>query len=109
MINTVKIQGVGYLVNGSMSVPSSEGNRHYQGIQEWIAEGNTPEPEFTQEADKMFQEWLSENPGKELVSASTGSGEKEDSFGRRIGKSNRRQQITREYTIKKLPNVSSAQ
>ena len=48
MINTVKTQENGYLVNGNMSVPNVEGNRHYQEVQEWIAEGNTPEPEFTQ-------------------------------------------------------------
>jgi len=47
MINTVKIQGEGFLVNGNMSVPQAEGNRHYQEVLEWIAEGNTPEPEFT--------------------------------------------------------------
>ena len=34
----------GYLLNGSMSVPMAEGNRHYKMIQDWIAEGNTPEP-----------------------------------------------------------------
>ena len=44
MINTVKIQGEGYLVNGTMSVPNAEGNRHYKEVLEWIAEGNTPEP-----------------------------------------------------------------
>lgn len=48
MIETVRIQGEGYLVNGSMVVPKAEGNRHYQEVQEWIAQGNTPEPEFTQ-------------------------------------------------------------
>jgi len=48
MIETVKIQGDGYLVNGTMSVPAVEGNRHYKEIQDWIAEGNAPEPEFTQ-------------------------------------------------------------
>lgn len=47
-IETVKIQGDGYLVNGTLSVPIATGNRHYQAVQEWIAEGNTPEPEFTQ-------------------------------------------------------------
>ena len=49
MITTVKIQGDGYLVNGNMSVPKAEGNRHYQDVLGWIAQGNTPEPEFTQE------------------------------------------------------------
>lgn len=48
-IETVKLQGEGYLVNGTMSVPKVEGNRHYKLVQEWIAEGNTPEPEFTPE------------------------------------------------------------
>ena len=48
-IETVKIQGESYLVNGSISVPKSEGNRHYKLVQEWISEGNTPEPEFTAE------------------------------------------------------------
>ena len=46
-INTVKIQGEGWLVNGSMSVPNSGGNSDYHEVQEWIAEGNTPEPEYT--------------------------------------------------------------
>ncbi len=44
MINTVKIQGEGYLVNGINNVPATEDNRHYRAVQEWIAEGNTPEP-----------------------------------------------------------------
>lgn len=48
-IQTVKLvndqdgNASGYLVNGSMSVPMAEGNRHYAMVQEWIAEGNTPE------------------------------------------------------------------
>ena len=49
MINTVKITKNGYLVNNSLSVPNSSSNRHFQEVQTWIAEGNTPEPEFTQE------------------------------------------------------------
>ena len=43
-IQTVKFQENGYLVNGNMFVPSDPENRHYQMVQEWIAEGNTPEP-----------------------------------------------------------------
>jgi hypothetical protein len=46
-IETVKIQGDGWLVNGSMSVPNDGGNRDYHEVQEWIAEGNTPDPEYT--------------------------------------------------------------
>lgn len=38
----------GYFLE-ELRVPLAEGNRHYQQIQEWIAEGNTPEPAFTEE------------------------------------------------------------
>ena len=47
-IQTVKIQGEGYLLNGSMSVPKADGNREYELIKEWLKD-NTPEPEFTEE------------------------------------------------------------
>ena len=46
-IETVKLQDSGYLINGNMSVPNDPANRHYVMVQEWIAEGNTPAPEFT--------------------------------------------------------------
>ena len=46
-IITVKLQASGYLVNGNIYVPNSEGNRHYQQVQEWLL-SNTPEPELTQ-------------------------------------------------------------
>ena len=49
MIETVKIQGQGYLLNNTMSVPKANGNREYELIKQWLAEGNTPEPEFTDE------------------------------------------------------------
>ena len=45
----VKQKENGYLLNDNMSVPNAPGNRHYQMIQKWIAEGNTPEPEYTPE------------------------------------------------------------
>ena len=48
-IITVKIHGEDYLVNGTMLVPNIEGNRHYELIKLWLAEGNIPEPEFTEE------------------------------------------------------------
>ena len=48
-IKTVKIQGNGYLLNGSMSVPQANGNREYELIKEWLAQGNVPETEFTEE------------------------------------------------------------
>lgn len=48
-IKSVKIQCEGYLLNGNMSVPKANGNREYELIKEWLAEGNTPEPEFTEE------------------------------------------------------------
>ena len=49
MIDTVKIQGEGYLLNGSMSVPQANGNKEYELIKEWLAQGNVPESEFTEE------------------------------------------------------------
>lgn len=48
-IQTVKIQGEGYLLNCSMSVPKADGNREYELIKQWLAEGNIPEPEFLDE------------------------------------------------------------
>ena len=48
-IISVKIQGNRYLLNGTMSVPKADGNREYEAIKQWLAKGNTPEPEFTEE------------------------------------------------------------
>jgi hypothetical protein len=48
-IESVKLQSNGWLLNGTMSVPMADGNMEYEAIKQWIAEGNTPEPEFTQE------------------------------------------------------------
>lgn len=48
-VQTVKIQGQSYLLNGTMSVPKADGNSEYELIKQWISEGNTPEPEFTEE------------------------------------------------------------
>ena len=45
----VKIQGQCYLVNDEMTVPKADGNKEYELIKQWILEGNTPEPEFTEE------------------------------------------------------------
>ena len=47
-IESVKIQGQGYLLNGTMSVPQANGNREYELIKEWLAQSNVPEPEFTE-------------------------------------------------------------
>ena len=47
IIETVKTQRYGYLVNGTMSVPNDPANRHCADVLAWIAEGNTPAPEYT--------------------------------------------------------------
>jgi len=47
-ITTVKLQESGWLVNGNMSVPNDPANRHCVNILEWIAEGNTPAPQYTE-------------------------------------------------------------
>ena len=46
-IQTVKIENDGFRVNGNMCVPVSLDNADYVLVAEWIAEGNTPAPEFT--------------------------------------------------------------
>jgi len=48
-ITSCKTQESGYLVNGNMSVPNDPANRHCVNILEWIAEGNTPAPQYTDE------------------------------------------------------------
>lgn len=57
-IQTVKETEGGYLVNGTMSVPKAEGNRHYAMVKEWLDAGNTPEPQFTEE--ELFEQKASE-------------------------------------------------
>lgn len=57
-IKSVKLQGEGYLVNGSMSVPNDEQNRHMKDVKVWLDAGNTPEPEFT--AEEIQAQELSE-------------------------------------------------
>ena len=47
-IQTVKIQGQSYLLNGKMSVPKADGNKEYEILKVWL-ETNIPEPEFTRE------------------------------------------------------------
>ena len=37
----------GWLINDTMSVPNDPANRHCADVLAWIAEGNTPAPEFT--------------------------------------------------------------
>ncbi len=46
-ITSCKSQESGWLVNGNMSVPNDPANRHCADVIQWIAEGNTPAPEFT--------------------------------------------------------------
>jgi len=46
-ITSCKLQEQGYLVNGNMSVPNDPANRDCADVLAWIAEGNTPAPEFT--------------------------------------------------------------
>ena len=46
-ITSCKSQESGWLVNGNMSVPNDPANRHCADVLAWIAEGNTPAPEYT--------------------------------------------------------------
>ena len=47
-IVSCKTQESGWLVNGNLSVPNDPANRHCVNILEWIAEGNTPAPQYTE-------------------------------------------------------------
>ena len=64
VIQTVKVQGESYLLNGVFGVPKSDGTKQYELIKQWLADGNIPEPEFTdeelaqQELNKRKQEAL---------------------------------------------------
>ena len=46
-ITSCKTQESGWQVNGNMSVPNDPANRHCADVLAWIAEGNTPAPEYT--------------------------------------------------------------
>ena len=46
-ITSCKLQTSGWLINDTMSVPNDPANRHCVDVLAWIAEGNTPAPEFT--------------------------------------------------------------
>jgi len=48
-ITSCKTQDSGWLVNSTMSVPNDPANRHCVNILEWIAEGNVPAPQYTDE------------------------------------------------------------
>ena len=44
-ITTVKLaEDGGYVVNGTISIPKDSNNRHYNEVQDWVAEGNSPDP-----------------------------------------------------------------
>ena len=47
-IISCKQQESGWLVNGNMSVPNDPANGHCGNILEWIADGNTPAPQYTE-------------------------------------------------------------
>jgi len=46
-ITSCKLNESGWQVNGNMSVPNDPANRHCADVIQWIAEGNTPAPQYT--------------------------------------------------------------
>ena len=46
-ITSCKSQESGWLVNGNMSVPNDPANRDCADVLAWIAEGNTPDAQYT--------------------------------------------------------------
>lgn len=69
-IQTVKIQGQGYLLNGTMHVPgNADGNREYELIKQWLAEGNIPEPEFTEKEIEAQRIQAIKSKASELITS----------------------------------------
>ena len=52
MYKLIGINSVKRLADGAY-IPFADGNRDYEIYKQWIAEGNTPEPEFTEEEIKV--------------------------------------------------------
>jgi hypothetical protein len=70
-ITSVKIQSNGWLLNGNMHVPDAPGNKEREAILNWIAEGNTTEPQFTDEELAANQKAKAISDAKAVL-ASTG-------------------------------------
>ena len=68
-IQTVKIQCQGYMLNGSMSVPKADGNKEYELIKQWLSEGNTPEPEFTEKEIEAQRIQAIKSKASELINS----------------------------------------
>jgi len=76
MIETIKIQGDGYLVNSNLSVPKADGNRHYGEVKLAIAGDNDDyptaievEPEFSQ--GELDQQAIDDNNAPILAEIAT--------------------------------------
>ncbi len=70
----------GYLVNGTISVPKAEGNRHYRDIQKWISEGNKVEP-FETKKEQAIREAKEKQDGLEqAIQAHLDSTAKENGY-----------------------------
>ena len=46
-ITSCKLSDFGWQVNGNMGVPNDPANRDCADVLQWIAEGNTPAPQYT--------------------------------------------------------------
>ena len=46
---TYKLASNGVIRSDGASIPNSEGNRDWKEYQSWLADGNTPEPQYTEQ------------------------------------------------------------
>lgn len=70
IIKTVKIQGDGWLLNGTTSVPNSNDNKDCRLIRKWLEkEGNVPEVEFSDEQLEETRVQKIKNKAGEIILA----------------------------------------
>lgn len=82
-----KIYGSGVIRNvDGAAIPNDDRNSHWQAYQEWISQGNTPDPEFTIDELRARANLMIEEKANSLIDSSTSHNprEKRKSLARSI-------------------------